>query len=174
MPGGLVPPPGHTHLPRRELVPEIPTSPPQKAERTWDHPLRSHVWRVGTHPLDIPTHLEETWYQRYQLPLPKDMGPPSEVPCLGSWYPPPGHTRPPRRDLVPEIPTPPQRTWDHPCLGIGTHLPGHIQPRRVLVPEIPTPKKDMGSEIPTQPLWTDRHLRKHYLPATALAGSNNA
>ena len=36
------------------------------------------------------------------------------------------------------------------------------------------PKKGHGTRVPTLPSWTDRHLWKHYLPATSLAGGNNS
>ena len=49
--------------------------------------------------------------------------------------------------------------WTYPPL---TYLP----PDRELVPEIPTSWKGYG----TRDMWTDRHLWKHYLPATSFAG----
>ena len=49
--------------------------------------------------------------------------------------------------------------WTYPPL---TYLP----PDRKLVPEIPTPWKGYG----TRDMWTDRHMWKHYLPATSFAG----
>ena len=59
-----------------------------------------------------------------------------------------------------DIPTP----WIYPPLA------HNIPPRRGLIPDIPTSRKDMGPQIPAPTLWTDRHLWKHYLPATSFAG----
>ena len=58
-------------------------------------------------------------------------------------------------------------------------------PERDMGPEVPSSGSNMGSEMPypppppgkehgtrdiLPPLWTDKHLWKHYLPATSLAG----
>ena len=95
-------------------------------------------------------------------------------------YPPPGHTHPL------DIPTP----WTYPPLG-HTHpldIPTrqlhphphpwiHWLPGKDMGPEIPTtPGRDLVPEIPAPPHPTrvqiDRHLWKHYLLATIVAGGN--
>ena len=48
---------------------------------------------MGTHPLDMPTSLDIPSSPRYTN-------------CLQDR-----HTHPPRRDLIPEIPTPNEKTW---------------------------------------------------------------
>ena len=90
----------------------------------------------------------------------------------GGWVAtyPPGHTRP--QGWVPTPGHIHQQTYPTPS---HTHTPGHTHsPILDLVPEIPTlHRKDMGLETPTHPLWTDRHLWKHY-PNTPPPSSNKA
>ena len=55
-----------------------------------------------------------------------------------------------------------------PCPG------GHIHPHPFPTPWTSlAPRKVMRPGIHTPPLWTDRHLWKHYLPATTVAGGKN-
>ena len=71
-----------------------------------------------------------------------------------------------------------------PCLGgVGVDIPTPEVPCLVCVcgeggthhtRSHPTPKKGHATRVPTLPSWTDRHLWKHYLPATSLAGGNNS
>ena len=114
---------------------------------------------VITHPSEVPCLWE--WWRCDYSPL---WGPMSggggvvEVWLLTPLRSPVGVGTHPRT-YSPDIPNP----FDIPTppLDIPTH------PRRDLVPEIPTPRKDMGPEIPI-PLWTNRHLWKHYLPQLRL------
>ena len=79
------------------------------------------------------------------------------VPCPmylggGGWVPTPGHAHSGGMSTHPWIP------------GYSQKGPGTRDAR----PHI----RDMGPEIP--PLWTDRHLWKHYLPVTSFAGGNDS
>ena len=49
---------------------------------------------------------------------------------------------------------------------VGIYLP----PGYIPSPRYTYPGRDLGTEIPSTPV--NRHLKKHYLPVTSLAGSN--
>ena len=120
--------------------------------------LRSHVlrgWGGGgeiSHPPEVPclegVGVVEVWLL---TPWGHMWGVGTHPLDTLSWHthPSPRHTHPSPRHTHP--------LWIYPSIPEGTWC------RRY-----PPPRKDMGPEIPT-PLWTDRHLWKHYLPATSFA-----
>ena len=78
---------------------------------------------------------------------------PPQALCLGGGYSPLGYSYPPGQTYPPPLDIP--------------------IPRRDLVAKLP-PRKDMGPEVPTHPTPEKdvRHLWKHYLPTTSIAGDN--
>ena len=69
-----------------------------------------------------------------------------------------------------EVPCPRGHTWTYPPSWCAMP-PRHTHPQDILTPRHThsRPWKDMGPEIQSLLLWTDRHLWKHDLPATSLA-----
>ena len=107
------------------------------------------------------------------------------IPCLGlGGYPPLGHISLPPDIPTPDISIPQTYRPDIPTPDIPT--PGHPHPLDIPTPwTYPPPRRDLVLEIATPlkghstgdthstPLWAERHLWKHYLPATSFAGGKD-
>ena len=81
--------------------------------------------------------------------------------------------------LVPQVQCPWGYIYTHPCPLVypPSGIPNIplVYPLLGYTPDIPTPplRRDLWPGISTYPLWTDRHLWKHYLPISTVAGGKS-